>query len=68
MPRATALFAACAVLLSACAQIQTSPGGVTANAPRSGGSAGQMGPGFCQTVPQDRSARQQWYQLCFPSN
>lgn len=30
----------------------------------SGGAAGQLGPGYCQTVPSDLSERNRWNSLC----
>lgn len=35
--------------------------------PPVGGSAAQMGPGFCHQVPADVSRRNQWMDLCMPS-
>ncbi len=34
--------------------------------PPSGGSAGQMGAGYCLSPPADKADRVQWNRLCFP--
>lgn len=56
-----------ALLLSACAGI-TPVTDANRQTPRMGGSAGQMGPGFCQTKPANVGDLQQWNNLCFPGN
>ncbi|TPE53106.1 hypothetical protein [Amaricoccus solimangrovi] len=53
--------------LAACAQI-TPVTDADRQTPNRGGSAGQMGPGYCQTLPADVSDRMQWNQLCFPND
>lgn len=60
-----AILTASALLLAACAGVT---GGWSGPKPRSGGSAGQMGPGYCHTLPADLSARNQWNDLCFPND
>ena len=60
------LACAGALLLGACANV-TPVTNETRQVPTMGGSAGQMGPGYCQTLPADVSERQQWNQLCFAS-
>lgn len=63
-----ALLALTAALgLSACASFPPSVG-ASRQTPGSGGSAGQMGPGYCHRVPEDASRINQWNQLCFTNN
>jgi hypothetical protein len=66
-PRIALLACAGALLLSACANV-TPVTDSTRQTPPRGGSAGQMGPGYCQTLPADVNDRMQWNQLCFPND
>lgn len=61
------LACAGALLLGACANV-TPVTSENRQTPTSGGSAGQMGPGYCQSLPANVSDRQQWNNLCFASN
>jgi hypothetical protein len=65
--RTAPLACAGALLLCACANV-TPVTNENRRTPNMGGSAGQMGPGYCQTLPADVSDRLQWNQLCFASN
>lgn len=56
-----------AFLLSACAGF-TPVTEETRQTPTSGGSAGGMGPGYCQQLPADLTARSQWMNLCLSRN
>lgn len=34
----------------------------------SGGSAGESGPGYCDSPPADPAAQERWENLCFPDD
>ncbi|MFQ8430809.1 hypothetical protein [Amaricoccus sp. W119] len=53
-----------ASLLAGCAGF-TPVTEATRQTPKSGGSAGGMGPGYCNQPPADPTARTQWRNLCF---
>ncbi len=50
----------CLVALAACS-VDGSSGGMIP----SGGSAGALGPNYCNTVPSSLNERQRWNNLCF---
>jgi hypothetical protein len=58
MKIAYGLLGASALVLLAC---QNTTGTETTS---TGGSAGAMGEGYCETVPTDPEALEQWNQLC----
>lgn len=66
MTRTCLAALACALLLSGCGG-GAAPTWGNDSVPSVGGSAGQMGPGFCQQVPADVGRRNQWMDLCMPN-
>lgn len=73
--RPTALLFAAAALATAGCTLDTRTGTFSATPTTSssgmmpsGGSAGHLGPGYCQTVPSDLRERARWNSLCFNTN
>jgi hypothetical protein len=65
MSRTYALIGAClgALFLTGCANVAPVTD-ETRQTPSAGGSVGQMGPGYCHTLPADVSERMHWNDLC----
>ncbi len=63
MSRTCLIALACALLLAGCGG-GAAPTWGDRQVPSAGGSAGQMGAGFCLRVPADPSRRNQWMDLC----